>query len=88
LIPLKLKENKKKKMLLWQFFVLGVGKGILKRNVPLMLSKYVASVQNITLPMSALLYLDLNPFSREGENLRKHHIPPRGHGDNKIPICL
>jgi hypothetical protein len=27
-------------------------------NVLLMLSKYMASVQNITLPMSALLYLD------------------------------
>jgi hypothetical protein len=88
LIPSKLKENDKNKMLLWKFSILGVGKGILKRNAPLMLSKYVAYVHNITLPVSALLYLDLNPFSREGENLMKHNIPPKGHGDNKIPICL
>jgi hypothetical protein len=88
LIPLKLKGNKKNKILLWQFSVLGVGKGILKKNSPLMLSKYVASVQNITVPVSSLLYLDLNPFSREGENTMKHHIPPRGHRDNKILVCL
>jgi len=44
MIPLKSKENKKKKILLWQFSILGVGKGILKRNVPLMLLKYMAYV--------------------------------------------
>jgi hypothetical protein len=75
-------------MFLWQFFVIGVGKIILKRNSPLILLKYMASVQRITLPMSSLLYMDLNPYSREEEYIMKHPTPLRGHGDNKIPICL
>jgi hypothetical protein len=85
---MKVKRKQQEENATLAIFCPGVGKGIQKNNFLLMSLKFVGFVQRTTLPMSSLTYLYYNPFSREEGNLRKHHIPLREHGDNKILICF